>query len=55
MKCVGVKKLFLVLKSDFNAIRELREIEKKCKTRYNSSTFFCCSGLGRIAYKGEKN
>lgn len=54
MKCVGVKNLFS-LKSDFNAIRELREIEKNVRPDIIHLHSSVAGGLGRIAYKGEKN
>lgn len=54
MKCVGVKNLFS-LKSDFNAIRELREIEKNIRPDIIHLHSSVAGGLGRIAYKGEKN
>lgn len=53
MKCVGVKNLFS-LKSDFNAIRELREIEKNVRPDIIHLHSSVAGGLGRIAYKGEK-
>ncbi len=54
MKTVGVKGL-MDLKSDFAAIRELRQIEKDVKPDVIHLHSSVAGGLGRLAYKGKNN
>lgn len=54
MKHVGVNGL-INLKSDIEAIRELREIEKCVKPNVIHLHSSVAGGLGRLAYKGKNN
>ena len=54
MKYVGVKGL-TNLKSDFKAIKELRQIEKEVQPDVIHLHSSVAGGLGRLAYKGKNN